>query len=747
MAVFEAVAMDDSMTVVRRSGRDWRDGTFLGDGQTGVISYAPMHLEWIVNRNDVIDGRVRTDHRLTHAEVMNRVESAASEDRNSIFLEEADGCNWRYEHRDTISAAVLRIRFWDGFGWAAPAAPEITETMSLRNGELLQDVCSGTIRARVSTCVMRDEDVVMIGISGEGAVLELGRPEHPDLETPVWRSQSDGLRLFTQRLPDGNVYAVALAGSKTEFALAVRTTRSDADPASAAREAAERALARGYVAVAKDNADWWNAFWDRGGNVSFDSEPDVDLAWHQCLFALAASYGRPPMPGLNGLVYGPVSPSVPGLGFSDYTHDQNVQIPVFAFYPVNHCEFVRSFSSTYERVRKVLEENTRRLYGMPGIGLPLAINQDGHENPTGSYRYTLCGAAYSALVLAQAWRYSHDDGILRDIYPLLRDFAEFNIGLMKKGVDGRYCLDWMVPPEIFRMTHNELATIACLKTALETLVETSERLERDAERRAVWRDVLAHYPEFARHSEGGWWCGPDIPDDHEMYGGHLFYPFFPAECAISPEDRVTTLKTIDYLYKYGLDMSYFSRTPHPKHDWTAYYLGVTRLRTSPREIGWRSVTEYLRLFRKPNGFFSHNPIVIESDLAVARAGLDHAPRVTRRHWDNALREVNFRSDDVTPNPDAKELASPVLEGFGAFLFLSTEALLQSWDGGIRLFPAVPEDFTGSFTNLLAKGGVRVSARMEKGRIVSKTIETPPRLSNRYPLSNHPRDASYASSRD
>jgi len=448
----------------------------------------------------------------------------------------------------------------------------------------------------------------------------------------------------------------------------------------------------------------------------------VDLAWHQCLFALAASYGKPPMPGLNGLVYGPVGPMAPGLSFSDYTHDQNVQIPMFAFNPVNHCAFVRSFSGTYERMRKVLEENTRALYGTPGIGLPLAINQDGYENPTGCYRYSLCGAAYSALVLAQTWRYSRDVELLKDVYPLLRDFVEFYLALMKKDETGRYRLDWMVPPEIFTMTRNELASIACLKTSLETLIEGSETLGLDAERRAFWTDVWAHYPAFVRQSEGGWWCGSDIPDDHCMYGGHLFYPFYPAECALAADDRATTLKTVDYLYKHGLDISYFSREPHPKHDWTAYYLAVARLRLCPRETGWREVKEYLRLFRKPNGFFTHNPVIIEDDLDAARAGLARAPKSVRRNWQNRLEPVFFGSSDVTANPDAKRLAAPVIEGFGAFLFIATESLLQSWDGEIRLFPGVPADFTGEFRNLLAQGGKRVSAKMVKGKVVWKEIK-------------------------
>ena len=65
---------------------------------------------------------------------------------------------------------------------------------------------------------------------------------------------------------------------------------------------------------------------------------------------------------------------------------------------------------------------------------------------------------------------------------------------------------------------------------------------------------------------------------------------------------------------------------------------------------------------------------------------------------------------------------PVIEGLGAFVFIATESLLQSWDGEMRLFPGVPANFTGSFKNLLAQGGIRVSAEMKDGKLVSKTIE-------------------------
>ncbi len=70
----------------------------------------------------------------------------------------------------------------------------------------------------------------------------------------------------------------------------------------------------------------------------------------------------------------------------------------------------------------------------------------------------------------------------------------------------------------------------------------------DESERTLWRDILAHYPKFARHPQGGWWCGPEIPDDHYMYGGHLFYPFFPAE---ADTDRETARRTLDYTWTSG----------------------------------------------------------------------------------------------------------------------------------------------------------------------------------------------------
>ena len=144
-------------------------------------------------------------------------------------------------------------------------------------------------------------------------------------------------------------------------------------------------------------------FWEKGAKATFASDETVDTQWNYSLYALASQFGRAPMPALNGLTYGPIDTATGGVGSNCYVHDQNVQIPMMPFFPLGHAEFVRTFVETYERAIGEIERRTREVFGADGAYLPLNMNPNGREAPIADYRYTLCGSAYSGLVLAQAW--------------------------------------------------------------------------------------------------------------------------------------------------------------------------------------------------------------------------------------------------------------------------------------------------------------------------------------------------------
>ena len=730
----------------RDAGSIWQDGLLLGDGATAALAYAPMHLEWLVNRNDIFDSRVFACDYTPHDEVMRCVATNAGHSVAFLGPREKPSVKGPPDGERltlSVSAAILRVRFWLGLGWSMPSVPKTVQTLDTRTGELVERMDSPYMSARTVSFVERSRDVMAVSFEdpsdpGCTAYVDLARPEDPRLDNlPFeWRVEG-GVVSFSQRMPGGETYAVAATapdevatvGRLAKFAvkgagslfLAVRTTRDAADPRAAAVAAVLSAARDGFEKVRADHRAWWKGFWERGARASFASDESVDRLWNFSLYALASQFGKAPMPALNGLAHGPLGSGVPGIGSHTYVHDQNVQIPMMPFFPLGHPEFVETFAKTYEDALPELRRRTKEVFGADGAYLPLNMNPNGREQPVMAYRYTLCGGAYSGLVLSQAWWYTHDESVLRRIYPLLKEFIRFYTSTMTRDERGTYHFIWSVPPEIFTGSVDETAVVACLKPCLETALEAARRFGVDQRESALWADVLAHYPRIARHPDGGWWCGPDVPADHFMYGGHLFYPFFPAE---SDTDAEAARRTLDYFYRYAIEVSHETAEPHPVHEWSALYSGMATTRLFGGERGWKALKSFEAGFAKPNGLFCHNPIVV-TDLTrdEARENVAKTPRLVRRDWNGAMTEFPRRGPgDLSWNPAGKTLVAPVLEGGAAFLLLASEALCQSWGGEVRIFPSVPRGFTGSFENFRVRGGFQVSAAMKDGRVVDFRLD-------------------------
>jgi len=724
--------MNEVESAVRRqdfireeAGTTWMDGLLLGNGDLGALAFGSYAFEWVVNKVDVYPGSTGKPVFLTHREVMEKV--ASGEVKDTKFL---DQCETDDHAAVSVTPVHLRLKAFEGFGWNMPAIPKMSQRLSLYDAELVSEMNKASLQAEALSFIPRGKSVLCIRVRDEnryhGAnrtfVWEVLRPVNEKFEAPSWTVSGEGFS-FLQKLPGEEVfYAVSLklvphnggapavsrkgnsfltvktAGSVDAF-LAVRSSRNCADPLAEARRAAEEAAASGFDVLRMENRAWWKEYYSKSW-AEFISEPEIQKYWAFSLYELACSYGKAPMPALNGLAYGPVDVITTGPNSPYYTHDQNVQISMMPSIPLNHCEFVGVMADTYLNAAETLKAHTKELFGCDGICLPLCMFQDGREVPVASYRYTLCGSAYSGMIFVLAWRYSRDEKLLREkFYPLLREFVRFYLGIMRRGGDGIYHLDWSVPPEIFTMTRDDTCTISLLRPCLETAIEAAALFGTDQEECGFWKEVLAHYPVPALRPEGGWWCGPDIPPDHYMYGGHLLYPVFPSEICLDPE---TAEKTLGYIRKSAVERS-FTGIPgefHYINGWCAFNVTAVTLRIGNPEEGWSGVRRFLDHFGKPNGLFSHNSVVVMNPAPDADSG-----------------------SDVTPNSDAKRIVPSVMEGSSAFLFLAAETLLQSWGGTIRLFPCVPGNFTGGFRGLLAQGGFEVSTRMEKGRVADGSIRS------------------------
>ena len=745
--------------VYASGGMDWRDGLLLGNGGLGVLTAVPAHLEWVLNKTDIFDPTVDADalkKRLTHAEFLRRIEKMSL--KNTLFLNDAEKSSHPGRGiRSTVSAAVLRLRFWHGIGWSAPSIPQTGLRLSLYDGILTGTINAHRFHSHLRMFVPRGTGLFCIRITEADAprrphIFELTRPANELLPLPEWH-ESGRAAAFVQKLPGRKAcYAVAvrmvprggtearhgkrastgtelLQEGDTDIFVSVKSSFECPEPLAAALAEIEAAAGKTIEVLEREHMDWWHRWWD-GAYADFGRYREIQKYYTFSLYALACSFDKAPMPGLNGLTYGPLDEHTPGVGYQGYTHDQNAQIPALAFFPANRFGLIEALTDTYWKVRRTLRRETRRLFGCEGIFLPLTMNQLGLEYPTRSYRYTLCGSAYTGMVLSKAWRFSHDIVLLREkLYPLLREFVMFYCALMHKDKNGIYHLDWTVPPEIFTLTRDESATVSMLKVCLETTVEAAELLKRDGKRLPVWKDILAHYPDICKTPSGAYWCGPDVPYDHYFYGGHLLYPFFPAGIDNS---RETALKTLHLIENEAVERSFADCAGewHPNHEWSMFLITSARLRAGDARGGWHGLERFLKLFAKENGLFSHDPILIgnpEESEANEQANADKL-RTGRKFCDGRiLTEDNPEVPHpicVTPNPNAKRLAPAVLEGSSSFICMASEALLQSHGGIIRLFPCVPDNFTGSFHDFPAEGGFLVSASMKNGKDISAEISAP-----------------------
>ncbi len=752
---------------------DWRNGLLLGNGSLASVAYAPGDMEWLVNKNDVFDRRIYELSRLlTHAEVMDRVRKG---ERETFAFDEIERRTDNYSLR-SITPCILRLCNGNGeLGWAAPAFPKISAELDIYDGELRTVSDAHFVHSRTCSVIPRNRALFAVRMEGCAIIdwthkIELYRPYHDDMDAPIWHDFGNGTVAFEQELPGGlGKYAVALVvvvrepdisrvsytlpsdfdfsklksgisalnvGKLASFMmnegdvdifLSVYSDYDAEEPLSAALAEVRAAAELGFDAIRDEANGYWHDFWEKS---CFDFGKYFEIGRNALFSAyeLASSYSRAPMPALSGMLYGPLNPTTPGVSAHSYTSDQNIQIPLMPAPIIGHPELVIPLADTFMNGKELMRAHTERLFGegAKGIFIPLVSNQNGAELSSASYRFTMCGGAYVGLIFARTWEYSACDGLMRDkFYPLLSEIVRFYVSnMMHLESDGRYHLDPTVPPEIFLFTKDETSTLAMLKVCLRVALLWCENEGIENEETALWRDVLSKYPDISKRSDGAWWCGPEIPEEHFTFATHILYPFFPSEEYLSESDREATERLIEYIDREAIERTYAG--PHGWHfihdwSWHLYYSTLAHLGEKYKERVWEQLKTFINYFAKANGLFTHNSIVnFPSQLTEAnheackRRDEITADYTTGPDWYGS-------GKCATPNIYSAGLTAPVIEGNSIFLLRALETLIQSFDGIIRLFPGVPDGFTGEFKNLSARGGFTVSAKMTDGRLAFATV--------------------------
>ncbi|MHB9134317.1 MAG: LamG-like jellyroll fold domain-containing protein [Armatimonadota bacterium] len=597
------------------------------------------------------------------------------------------------------------------------------QRLSLAEATLLTDITTATGKVRASAFIPADQDVLVVQFADSRTDVKECLVELEDWHATA-KYAADGDRLLVTdvlRLGGGQPeYRYALAASvegaaseaveKTALRLrvapksftlwvAVAGSRDPKDDVAALANAKlDAAMKRGLAGARAANAAWWAKFWQQSFITLSSEDGTADYManlWYMHIYAMGAgSRGEVPPKFNGGLWLDNKDEREWGTGYWHW----NTQETYWPLYAANHLELLAPYYKMYAEMRPKVEKQTQDFFGVDGAHYEETIMFDGGYSsgkgpkvtgvhprlPTpknfGATNMILSSSAEIAMQFWWNYLYTGDEKFLREqAYPLMKSVGQFYLHYLEKDDKGHYIVYPSNAHETFYKVLNPATDLAAIRYLFPTLIQASQRLNVDAELRPIWQDRLEHLAPYATNPRTG-----------------AILPYEPRPGENPP---VSNGENPD-LFPIGVFPLITLGSPD-------YELGVKTFR------GRRNVNVY--------GWTTDS-------IAAARLGLadDLAPNADPHtaglQWllpDHAVKYQDHPSglQDYYPR---KPAIHPYLEGSGTFATGLGEMLLQSWNGVIRVCPALPKAWNATF-KLLAMGGFEVTAQAEKGKVTALTI--------------------------
>jgi alpha-L-fucosidase 2 len=659
--------------------KTWDEAVPLGNGLLGGLLWGEGGvLRLSLDRGDLWDERPAPGNPLAGFTYAQMVKLVAAGD-NAGISKIADGA-YNGTHPTKIPAGRLEFDLAPG---------QAVESFEL-------DLATATGRAQLAAGVAVEAffsavtPVALVRVPGVAPrALRLLAPEsvkklgYPD---PV-RGADGEAQWFVQPAAAGTSYCIYSAqrrvGDATLIATTVAYSAADGpDVVGAARRRVEAALAAGYAAVHAAHTAWWRGFWAK----SCIHVPDAEVMRHyllvQYFYGAASRTGAPPIP-LQGVWTADAGELPPWKG--DYHHDLNTQMTYMGYQASGRFDEGRVFLDFMHGRLPALRKFAREFLETPGAAVPAVMTLAGA--PMGGWaQYSLApvNGAWVGHLYFLHWRHTRDEDFLRGTgYPWCREVGEALRALLRPDASGVLVLPLSSSPEAFNndmrawLQPNSNYDLMCLRMLFLGNAEMAAELG-DPAAAAGWRETAARLGPY--HVTGKNILKLNADEELDFSHRHLatlmgVYPFNLLHVEGSARDRAIIAATIPDIDRLGVI------------EWCGYsytWMAALRARINEPEAALWYLKAYLRAFILRNGF----------------------------HANGDQTKTGFSSLHYRPF---------TLEGNFLACAAVHEMLLQSWAadagsggwGPIRIFPAMPWRWhEAAFTDLVAEGGHRVSARRE-----------------------------------
>jgi hypothetical protein len=504
--------------------------------------------------------------------------------------------------------------------------------------------------------------------------------------------------------------------------LAVVTSEESASPLDLARRKVDEAARQGYDTLHRHHCRRWSEFWAQ----SYIQIPEeyLENLYYLTLYQLAASSQGPYPPLFCGGLW-TSNRDVRRWGHYYHWNEQQLYWPVHA---ANHPELAVPYNHYRSQMLKNAETDAREVHQKGGAWYADVANRRGEQSRS-SVIYNLTPGTQIAMDLWRHYLYTLDREFLEtQAYPVMKACATFYLDYMEKDPEGIYHVPKSSGYESNILQKDCITDLSSIRQSFPACIRASETLGVDAETRKLWGDVLDHLVEFSTYGPGPDLLRPrSIP---KVFSSGISVVDYTTRKGDDGVDGVV-IKKGQRLYGMSFECELAPIFP-------SGVIGLAQRGTEMFDVAVNTV-----LAVEPEQFL----FFLSPAVQAARLGLgDHALKIVTYivEGSQAMPQgffVEAERDLHTPDYSANRWAVntpfiirngqrtsergqlvnewfdvPTLDTGGQLMTTFNEMLLQSHDGIIRVFPALPEAWQDANFKLRTVGAFVVTATRKTGKV-------------------------------
>ncbi len=417
--------------------------------------------------------------------------------------------------------------------------------------------------------------------------------------------------------------------------------------------------------LSRQHRGWWSEYWQR--SLVSTGNDTLDRFYYLSLYFLASAVreGKTP-PGLFGPWITTDYPKWTG----SYTLNYNYESPFFPLYTSNRGDLARSYIEPLLDIIPIGRVYAREKYGRPGICLPVEIGPWGTVCSS-LFHHQKTNAAYCCCNIFMYYFSTLDEEWGRRAYSFVREVADFwEADLVWEPDQDRYSVVGDSLHEVYYREggeKNNTHALGLVRMVMKGILEMSEDLGLDEEKREKWNHILTHIAEFPVFERNGQTVFRFNEDNYAWHDG-------------------ANGSSVKFIYPFG----------------------CIGLESDPKllEIAQNTLIQK-DLFDNGNAF-------CEYTVMCARVGIDPRLLYEKLIWQCGLRSL--ANGYIWHGGGGIEDCAGVTSGIN-------EMMLQSHEGILRIFPDWVPDVDASFYRLRAYGAFLISSSISKNIVEEIVVES------------------------